>query len=132
MPYIEEVYEENWMKYDMTEKSSLVIKRSGNDENGEAFDFFVNMDNIHLKTELKLVASDSAKVLLYKSRYKYALTLLGLSMLGYFKEHNQLNDEEKDVEAIVKENCEMISPVILPLITVLGDPTLKLNEDYDI
>ena len=53
-------------------------------------------------------------------------------MLGYFKENNQLNDEEKDVEALVKENCEMISPVILPLITVLGDPTLKLNDDYDI
>jgi len=131
MPNIEEVYEEDWQKHEMNDRTSLVIKRSGNDDNGEAFDFFINMDNIHLKTELKLVASDSAKVMLYKSRYKYALALLGLSMLGYIKENND-PDDEQDVESVVKENCEMISPVILPLITVLGDPMLKLNEDYDL
>ena len=130
MPNINEVYEEGWSAHDMNERIPLVIKRAG-DDSGDVFDFFVNMANIHLKTELKLVANDSAKVMLYKSRYKYAITLLGLSMIGYCKEQNITNDENKDVESIVKENCQMISPVILPLITILGDPALKLNEEYD-
>lgn len=131
LPNIQEIYEESWQTYSMTNTSSLVVLRSGTDEKGEQFDFFVNMDNIHLKTELKLVANDNAKILLYKSRYKYALALLGMSMLSYFKEQGTINEENFDIEQEIKKNCEMISPVILPIITVLGDSSLKLNEDFD-
>lgn len=131
LPNINEVYEDQWEQNSMDEKTSLVVKRSGSDENGDLFDFFVNMDNIHLKTELKLVANDNPKVLLFKGRYKYAFALLGMSMIAYFKETKKTEDESFDIEEEIKENCKMISPVVLPIITILGDPNFKLNDDID-
>lgn len=46
----------------------------------EGYDFYLNLDNVFLRTELKSLAiSDEAKLL--ESRFKYAMVLLGLAFL---------------------------------------------------
>ena len=80
------------------------------------------MDNIHLQTEIKPIAKDEGKMRLLKARYKYSMVLFGLGVLGYHDNHKeQDNVEIESPEEEIKRISEMISPVILPIIDVLGD-----------
>ena len=83
------------------------------------------MENIHLQSELKPIAKNEAKMKLIKARYKYSMVLIGLSILGYGKNHHDSEDEKKseidDPEQTVRLVTRMISPVILPMIAVMGD-----------
>lgn len=115
LPNVSEVYHCDWETHNFDKTSALQIMKAGTEEN--IYDFFVNMDNIHLLTELKSVAKNESKVKLYKARYKYALVLIGLSILGNFANNSTDND---DIETIVKDYSKMVSPILLPMIEVLG------------
>lgn len=117
LPNVAEVTKDEWEKYELTKDSALVVKRTG--AASDVFDFFVNMDNIHLQTEIKPLAKDEAKVKLFKARYKYSMVLIGLSILGFYK-NNPGEDGEDNPEEKVKIISQMISPIILPIIDVMG------------
>ena len=110
------MYKEQWDEYDFTKESSLCVRKID-----DAFDFFVNMDNIHLQTEIKPIAKNTGKMKLLKARYKYSMVLLGLSVLGYYDNHKEDTENENPAEDTIKKISEMISPVILPMIDVMGD-----------
>lgn len=116
LPAVTEVYKEQWDEYDFTKESSLCVRKID-----DAFDFFVNMDNIHLQTEIKPIAKNTGKMKLLKARYKYSMVLLGLSVLGYYDNHKEDTENENPAEDTIKKISEMISPVILPMIDVMGD-----------
>lgn len=117
LPTVTEVHKEEWEEYDFTKESALCVKKID-----DVFDFFVNMDNIHLQTEIKPIAKNEGKMRLLKARYKYSMVLLGLGVLGYHNNHKEQEDgEEESPEEEIKRISEMISPVILPIIDVLGD-----------
>lgn len=88
-------------------------------------DFYVNMENIHLQSELKPIAKNEAKMKLLKARYKYSMVLIGLSILGYGKNHHDPENEQKseieEPEQTVRLVTRMLSPIILPMIAVMGD-----------
>lgn len=115
LPKVLEVLREEWDEYGFTKESALEVKRATADST--AFDFFINMDNIHLMTEIKPLARDEAKIKLYKARYKYSMVLVGLSVLGYY---SNSTEEDEAPEDKVKMFSQMISPVILPMIEVMG------------
>ena len=54
------------------------------------YDFYVNMDNICLLSEVKARKEVDARLL--GERYKYALVLIGLALL---KEYSEGNNKEK-------------------------------------
>ena len=89
------------------------------------YDFYVNMENIYLQSELKPIAKNEAKMKLLKARFKYSMVLIGLSILGYGKNHhdpeNELKSELEEPEETVRLVTRMVSPVILPMIAVMGD-----------
>jgi hypothetical protein len=116
LPNIIEVSKENWAQQDFDEYSALKVKDSGE----AGFDFFVNMDNIHLLSELKAIKSSEIKPI--QSKYKFGLVLIGLALL---------NDNTKDVKAEVDEDSgnifttikqisKAVSPIIIPMIDTLG------------
>lgn len=125
LPNVREIYKESWAEHDFDKFAALKIVNAGAD----VYDFYVNMDNIHLQSELKSIAKNDAKVKLFKARYKYALVLIGLGIIGYFK-NNKITETDngeiaKDPETLVKQCSRMLSPMILPMIDVLGGSDLS-------
>ena len=85
MPNIIEVHEADWDKQTppFDKHTALRIKNAGlpdeNGGNGDAksvYDFYVNMDNLYLKTEIKPSNRDPR---LINARFTYGMVLLGLA-----------------------------------------------------
>jgi len=112
LPHIVEIHKDQWDTQEFNEYSALRAKDTG----GEGYDFFVNMDNIYLHSEIKAQSDIEAKLL--QERYKYALVLIGMALL---KENTETNNSEKDIEKEVFETTSKLSPIILPMIDYLGE-----------
>lgn len=132
LPNIVDVHEDEWGN-DFDKYSALRVKNTGSidvDEsshNGEenAYDFFVNIDNVYLKSELKSGYEDAEVV---RARFRYGVVMVGLAMIQDFTREQRNegasdNDDEEpvDIEEQVFRVTKAISPVILPIIESLGD-----------
>jgi hypothetical protein len=118
------------------EFSALRIKHAGTQEdNGEnkgnvrdIYDFFVNVDNIYLLSELKRPKVDPA---LENAKFIYALVLLGLSIINYELQHTDQNGNGEETTTL-DERIELFSiavaPVLIPMINELNG--LEINENY--
>jgi hypothetical protein len=139
LPNIKQVYEADWDKYRFDKYTSLRIKDAGiqesngaSDEKPAVYDFYVNMDNLYLRSEVKPAGADAE---LLRNRFIYGNVLLGLALLHQEELDKKLrrvpqaaegNDE--DDEAIPEVNIEdriaqftrAIAPVLLPMIESLG------------
>jgi len=110
------------------EYSALRIIHAGREEDSESknglkdiYDFFVNIDNIYLKTEQKRVSEQSD---LLQAKFIYALVLLGLAVINYENQNekeDQNNDESTGIEKEVENFSIAVAPVIIPIINELGD-----------
>ncbi len=85
----------------------------------DVYDFYINIDNIYLKTEQKTNNEDPD---LISAKFIYALVLLGLSILNN-KIHIK-NDDDENEDETTEDNIEefsiAVAPVILPIINELG------------
>jgi len=112
LPRVIEIYKERWPGHNFTEKSALEVLYAGH----EGYDFYVNMDNIYLLSEIKI--NSNVDAILLKERYKYALVLIGLALLKEFDiDENNKENVTNDILHITAK----LSPVILPMISYLGD-----------
>ena len=142
LPNIIEVTEEEWPNHGFDRSTALMIKDAGDgDQNGASeqnvtrYDFFINIDNVHLKTEMKSLKSDAA---LMKARFTYGLVLVGLGLLQQEMIDQDQNsgasqDEEgngstEDVETRVGRVSSALAPIILPMIESLGSLDLDSTE----
>ena len=97
------------------------LKYVPTDEGG---DYYLNMDNTYLLTELAGIR-DSAKSELTKARYTYSMALIGMSVIGYYK-NSSGGEEEADVPKMVKDVSTMIAPILIPMLEAMSD--LDLSE----
>ena len=122
LPNINECWKSQGDKYKFREDEygALIVKDSG--ENG--YDFYVNMDNIYLKTEMKgLVKSDPR---LLQSQFKYGMVLIGISCIRDFeKKPNCTNDGTESIFDKIYFFSKAISPVLLPMISGLGEMQIE-------
>ena len=109
IPNIIEVRSSEWDKYGFDKESALKVKDTG--EGG--YDFYINMDNIYLLTEIKERFKSDPKVL--EAQYKYGMVLIGMSLLKELEEK-----EEESIYEKIHEVTKAISPVLLPMIATLG------------
>ncbi len=118
LPNVKEIYRDHWEEYGFVKESALTVRKFE-----DAYDFFVNMDNIHLQTEIKPIVKNEGKMKLLKARYKYSMVLIGLGVLGYYDSHqNEENTDNTDSpEEMIRKISDMLSPVLLPMIDVMGD-----------
>lgn len=106
------------------------------DDNGEShdvYDFKINMDNLFLKSELK-VGGDEVEMI--RARWKYGLVLMGLALLhddvqnknGRAQSDETAHDEDngESIELRVDKFTRAIGPVLLPMINSLG--ALELEQ----
>ncbi len=95
------------------------------EETKDIYDFFVNVDNIYLKTEQKTSKEESDVI---SAKFIYALVLLGLSILNNDLKmiHDNDDDKDEDLELKIEDFSKAIAPVILPIINELGG--LELDQ----
>ncbi len=122
LPNIIEVDRENWASQSFNENSALKVKDSG--ELG--YDFFVNIDNIHLLTELKTAKNTEIKAV--QAKYKFGLVLIGLALLNDNDKQQKAEDtdESESIYTTIEKITKAISPIILPMIDTLG--ALELHD----
>lgn len=92
------------------------------------YDFYINMDNIYLQTEMHSNSQIEPEIL--KTRYRDGMVLLGLSIINFDKSadknrgvENQINDESEDrlpLHGQISRLTDAISPILLPMIAHLG------------
>ncbi len=117
MPNVTEVYEPEWEKHEFDKLSALSVLNTGED----GYDYFINMDNLYLKTELKaLKTNDEPKLL--QTKFKTSMVLLGMMILrgSLNGKASQFGTEMTPAEAVAKFTS-LVAPVILPMIETLGD-----------
>jgi len=137
MPEIYEVYEPEWetRKHKFNQYSAVEIlqERAADIEvpdNGDTaeYSFWVNMDNIYLKTEMKASKTDPDII---KARFKYGLVLVGMALiqshakaesLKVSSESGQQTDDGElvTIEEQVFRISEAVAPVLLPMVESLG------------
>jgi len=147
LPNIIPVERDAWEQHEFDKYTALRVKRSII-ESGEAsihdvYDFYVNMDNLYLQTELKS-AGDDANLL--RTQFKYGMVLVGLGLIHRHaiddkrREHEdqQLEAEdsfENDLPRKVDYFTKSVAPVLLPTIRSLGaiapDAVRVVDETVD-
>ncbi|GBE16361.1 hypothetical protein BMS3Abin15_00175 [bacterium BMS3Abin15] len=89
---------------------------------GNGYDFFINMDNIYLQTEMKGDSKTEPTIL--EARYRFGMILLGISILDFEENRRKKDNIDNDNGISVNEKIslftEAISPTLLPMIASLG------------
>ncbi len=118
LPNIIEVREGEWEKHGFNREDALKVADAG--ESG--YDFYINMDNVHLQTEKK--PSSVVELSILDARYKYGMVLLGIAMLQEAKKPQESSAQpdniENDIFKRIKDTTRIISPILLPIINGLG------------
>lgn len=139
LPNIIPVREANWGSQNppFDKYTALRVKISdspagnGEGQNGESqdvYDFFINMDNIFLQSELKVGGEE---IELINAKWNYGLVLVGLALLHDDRqcEKNKARessaeevevDESETIEQRIEQFSRALAPVLLPMINTLG------------
>jgi len=140
IPEIHEVYEAEWekrkIKFDKFSAMEIIQEEAAEPEeldrdNTALYSFWINMDNIYLKTESKSSKTDPE---LLKARFMYGMVLLGMALIqadaktGKPKVDNVLeeatgNNGATTLEELVFQTSTAVAPVLLPMIESLGGLT---------
>ncbi|UCZ54989.1 hypothetical protein LGQ02_09805 [Bacillus shivajii] len=127
-PELIEVKKQEWSKHQMNEEAVLRAK-----EDDGVYDFFVNMDNVYLQSEL-LKHKDNEKMNVIKSQYKYGMSLIALAILQHYthKETKQNEDENEEIDVTEKiyEITKIIAPLFLPMVTTMNE--LQIEEKMEL
>lgn len=130
LPNITEVKEEDWEKYkfDRFSACDIVQDANPNDESESVYTFRINVDNVHLLTEIK---SGTADPRLPRAKFVFGNVLLGLSLIQHHRENEKARaasngnggsnwPEELTPELFVREATRAFAPFMLPMIDRLG------------
>jgi len=138
LPNIREITQAEWHRYTpaFDQFTALRIRHAGTigektEQEGlqtNVYDFYVNVDNIYFKNEVKFSGDDLE---LKKARFLNGLVLIGLAILHDAEQQEQLKSEEEEdtrdaesqngnVEDRIEEFTRAVAPVLLPVIESLG------------
>lgn len=129
----------NWERYEFTSEVACHVISDPVTEDGVARlerVFYVNADNVALRTELKYAQQDPR---LLEAKFKYATVLLGLALFNQATgsanggpAHGGSNEGEEavqeGVEALVRRLTSAVAPVLLPIIDNLSG---LREEDFE-
>lgn len=108
LPEVVEVGRDEWDRFEFDKNSALKVEDAGNG----SYDFYLNVDNVHLATERRSRHFD-ADVL--KAQYSYGMVLIGLALLND-SGHGEVVDYER-----IAATTSALSPFLLPMIRGLGE-----------
>jgi hypothetical protein len=141
LPNILKVHEAEWDKHSprFDKFTALQIKdagteepNGGSEEKASVYDFYINVDNFYLRSEMKPAGADAE---LHRNRFIYGNVLLGLALLHQEElvkkarraRQSSEGDDETDedgpdlnVEDRIARFTRAIAPVLLPMVETLG------------
>lgn len=99
----------------------------GSEEDG--YDFFLNIDNLHLRTEIRGAKPEDAMSI--EGKYKFGQVLLGLAVL---KDATKLESADPEnpgmgIFELIEKSSQAWSPVIIPMIDNLS--ALDLSSEAE-
>lgn len=130
LPNVIEVKKDKWERFSFDEYSALKVICSGEKE----YDFFVNMDNIYLQTEIK--GNQSIDERLLTARFKYGIVLLGIALLKEADSEDFKNMEDDmsndfNIFNLIGKISKAVALMLLPMISSLGDLVLEdVSNEY--
>lgn len=130
LPEIIEVKEDSepWREHGFTGCTACKIiedaETDENDEDQSVYTFYVNVDNLYLRTEMKRSSGDVA---ITKAKFVFANVLLGLGLIHEHRNRPKTNgngdtadSEANTVESIVEQMTRAVAPFLVPMIDYLG------------
>ena len=131
MPDIIEVEENdgNWQRHKFDDKTACRVIEDGTgdgDDERSTYTFYVNVDNIFLRTDMKSAKNDIA---LMKAKFKYGNVLVGLALIhdqrnrqnrSNAKERSDEAPTEETIESTVERTTRAMGPFLVPMIDYLG------------
>ena len=130
IPRCQDVHRDKWEEHDFDEYDSLDIVSIGEGQ----YDFYINVDNICLQTELKY-AKPSMDIDILTAQFRYAVVLMGMSLireLNSSKTRSQDIGDNQSVPEKVKFFTRAISPILIPMIATLSQLGPEETEESDI
>lgn len=120
--YEVEANSEDWKKHEFSEHSACkVIDDGGDDEAQPQLSFYINVDNISLRTEMKNGADD---VDLIKKKFIWGNVLVGLSLIHDERQHQRPKSEDngdgQTVYQLIDRTTRALAPFLVPMIDYLG------------
>ena len=122
LPEPTEVYKDdvNYKNFSFNDNSALKAIDAGEG----VYDFFINMSNKHLLSEMKANPKIDTEIMKY--RYKIGMVLFGMAMLKAPNKSLKTNDDSAiSIEDQVENSTAAISVVLLPVIQSLSELTLE-------
>ncbi len=105
-----------WSEHFKEDADALSVKDAGDD----GYDFYINMDNVYLQTEMKGEVKMEPKLL--EARFKYGMVLVGVSLLEYFEHKSKGENKEGEAPSEkIYHFTKAISPTLLPMISSLAE-----------
>jgi len=117
LPNIIGIRKKDWDNHGFDKQSALKIRDGGD----SGYDFYINLDNIYLLSEIKNKPKLDPAII--DAQYKYGLVLIGLSLLHGLDSDKDNSNEEPVFDKIFKIT-KAISPVLIPMITSLNDESI--------
>jgi hypothetical protein len=137
LPEVIPVKESGWESRGFNEDSALAIVRTTGEDERDQLDFYVNVDNKHLRTAQKNGGKTLDPVLLER-QYMYANVLIGMAMLSAEKSlpiapSDGDENESEGIEDQISRVTAALSPVILPMVDVLSSLSIEdtISVEYD-
>ncbi|MFC1931179.1 hypothetical protein ACFLXJ_03130 [Chloroflexota bacterium] len=118
LPKIIDVKRVDWDEHNFDEFDALDVISIGEGN----YDFYVNIDNICLQTELKY-ARPTIDIDLLTAQFRYGVVLTGMSLLRELKNPPNKNHNIENGESLpekVKFLTRAISPILIPMISTLS------------
>jgi len=140
LPEVHEVYEAEWAqrkhKFDQFSALEIIQEEAAEPEElghgvAATYSFWINIDNIYIKTESKSNKVDSK---LLKARFTYGMVLLGMALIQADAQNDKpktddvsgdetSNNGAPTLEGLVFQTSAAVAPVLLPMIESLGGLT---------
>ena len=112
MPNTYWVSEDAWEEHEFSKESALQAQRRPTDDSKiQAYDFFINADNIYLLRELK-----QGNVEIVKEQFRIGMALVALAVIHSCKEE----DDGETIQDKVKFSCDAVAMMLIPLMNALN------------
>jgi len=122
------VSRDQWASYGFDESTALTVRNSGNE--GDSYDYFINVDNVHLLREQKFNSKVDPKV--HFARYQVLMTLIGMSCIKIVEDQEKAGKTPtRSVEEMVEDTTRAVAAVILGVIDPLAglDASMVASDD---
>jgi hypothetical protein len=130
--------DEHWIKHHFMQDTACHVISDPIEATQEIqHTFYINVDNVYLKTEMKYTKQDPR---LLEAKFKYANVLVGLAILHDAQKNSKRNEngdregEQSDTvpEDVIRKVTTAIAPVMIPLIDQLSGLSEETLQEMSI